>query len=79
MTSKVLIELLSSGITCILFHVPQAYWKKSTQGSAVRSIADKSEAAKMKRSFHTNFFTINKIKMKAHHFFYLFLKEAQFS
>lgn len=28
LTSNVLKELLSSGMTFFLFHVPQAYWKK---------------------------------------------------
>jgi len=42
---KVLMELRSSGIGCILFHVPQAYWKKSSQGSEFRSMADSREAA----------------------------------
>ncbi|KAJ8920341.1 hypothetical protein NQ315_012003, partial [Exocentrus adspersus] len=45
MTSKVLMELRSSGMTCFLFQVPQAYWKKSTHGSAVWSIADNKDDA----------------------------------
>lgn len=44
-TSKVLMLDRSSGMRCILFHVPQANWKKSWQGSAVRFIAISNEAA----------------------------------
>lgn len=36
---------LSSGIVCFLFQLPQAYWKKSSQGSEVGSIASSREAA----------------------------------
>ena len=39
MTSKVEMEDLSSGMTCFLFHEPQANWKKSWQGLAVGSMA----------------------------------------
>lgn len=46
LTSNVLIELLSSGITCFLFHVPHANWKKSWQGSCVWSIAASNDEAK---------------------------------
>jgi hypothetical protein len=47
LTSKVLMEERSSGITCFLFHVPHAYWKKSSHGSFVASIpANKDEAIK---------------------------------
>ena len=38
-TSNVDIEDLSSGMTCLRFQDPQANWKKSSQGSAPRSIA----------------------------------------
>ena len=38
-------EDLSSGIMCRLFQAPHAYWKKSWQGEAVRSMADNREAA----------------------------------
>lgn len=44
-TSNVDMELRSSGITCFLFHVPQAYSKKFTHGSAWVFMADSSEEA----------------------------------
>ena len=37
--------LRSSGMTCLRFQSPQANWKKLSQGSVVRSIAPRSEAA----------------------------------
>lgn len=44
-------ELLSSGITWTLFHVPQAYWKKSTHGSIVKSMEDNKDEAETKNNF----------------------------
>ena len=37
--------LRSSGMTCLRFQSPQANWKKLSQGSVVRSIAPRREAA----------------------------------
>ena len=45
MTSNVEIDDLSSGITCFLFHVPHAYWKKSSHGSLLRSIPESRDDA----------------------------------
>lgn len=47
-TSNVLMEDLSSGIMCRLFQAPHAYWKKSWQGDAVRSMAESRDAAAAK-------------------------------
>ena len=44
-TSKGDTLLRSSGMTCLRFQSPQANWKKLSQGSVVRSIAPRSEAA----------------------------------
>lgn len=56
-TSKVDIEDLSSGITCFLFHVPQANWKKFVHGSAAVSMAmSKDEAVRTHSSVRQMFF-----------------------
>lgn len=44
-TSNVLKLDRSSGMTCFFTHVPHANWKKSLQGSALRSIADNRDDA----------------------------------
>lgn len=54
LTSKVLILDRSSGITCFLFQVPHAYWKKSSHGSFVASIPASSDEAKKEKEKDKN-------------------------
>lgn len=80
-TSNVDIDDLSSGMTCFLFHVPHAYSKKLTQGSASVFIAESSEDAVLTHSsvrhmllaegmrkmlWQTEEYNINRIKLHMH-------------